>query len=558
MQGSSTLIETLRGVRRRLAALRLLECVVAALAWAALTAVLVLAIHKAGWLDDFWPWAAAALICGIAGGILWAWVSRPTIPDAAVAADERLGLKERLSTALQFLGGGPSPLVPALAADAEAAARTIDPRQAWPVRAPRQWRMLAVAGAVFVGLYFVPQQSLLISPGRRAVKETMKREGKRLQKIAKDLRAKATARDLKTSKRVAKELEKLAKELARAKMRKKQALLKTGALTRKISEEQKRLAWRNTRQTMRAALSKLGKVPLESKAAKDLARSASQRDLEQAAAKLKELAKKLQRGDLTPDEQKKLAKDLEKLSAQLAGSPLGAVASSLSDAADALSSGKCRKAAAALQQASQQASAAAKQMADQQTVQSMADEAKMCQQAIAQADQPCPHCGGKGCSMCQGTGKRGCCSGRGQGGRRASGTRSSSGTFAGHGTTNLEQKGGPMPGYQGEPKMDDPTKHPKWEEKFQSIYAPEHIDVTTQDTRVKGQRTEQGKTYTTIVRSAPEKQPAFAPYYEVYQDYEAAAEDALSREDIPRGYKTYVRDYFDSLQPEGSAEEPGE
>jgi hypothetical protein len=100
-----------------------------------------------------------------------------------------------------------------------------------------------------------------------------------------------------------------------------------------------------------------------------------------------------------------------------------------------------------------------------------------------------------------------------------------------------------------EPDMQDPNKEPKWEEEFQSIYAPEFIDVTTQDTKIRGQMGRDGKTYTTIVRSAPEKQDASAPYYEVYEDYEAAAEEALTREDIPRGYKTYVRDYFDSLRP---------
>jgi hypothetical protein len=123
------------------------------------------------------------------------------------------------------------------------------------------------------------------------------------------------------------------------------------------------------------------------------------------------------------------------------------------------------------------------------------------------------------------------------------------GSLAGHGTTNLRQSGGAM-GNAPEFDTQDPGQKPDWEEEFQSIYAPEFIDVTTQDTQVRGQMNEEGKTYTTIIRSAPEKQEATAPYYEVYEDYEAAAEEALTREDIPRGYKTYVRDYFDSLRPE--------
>jgi len=155
--------------------------------------------------------------------------------------------------------------------------------------------------------------------------------------------------------------------------------------------------------------------------------------------------------------------------------------------------------------------------------------------------------GGSGSGSQAGSGSQGT-SGQGQG--TQIGRPGQSGTFAGHGTTNLGGKSGPMPGNQGAPNMQDPSKKPNWEEKFQSIYAPEFVAHSTQDTQIHGKRGDTGKTYSTIIRSAPEKQAARAPYYQVYQDYEAAAEEALTREDIPRGYKTYVREYFDALRPE--------
>ena len=39
------------------------------------------------------------------------------------------------------------------------------------------------------------------------------------------------------------------------------------------------------------------------------------------------------------------------------------------------------------------------------------------------------------------------------------------------------------------------------------------------------------------------------PYDQVYGDYRNAANEALSSDYIPLGYKGYIRDYFSSLEP---------
>jgi len=111
-----------------------------------------------------------------------------------------------------------------------------------------------------------------------------------------------------------------------------------------------------------------------------------------------------------------------------------------------------------------------------------------------------------------------------------------------------------MPPYMGEPNMQDASQHPKWEEKHQAIYAPERIDVQTEDRKFRGQMG-RGREQSTPVRAAPERQASQAPYYEVYEAYAKEAEDAMAREDIPRPYERQVRDYFRSIQPDrdGSA-----
>jgi hypothetical protein len=106
-----------------------------------------------------------------------------------------------------------------------------------------------------------------------------------------------------------------------------------------------------------------------------------------------------------------------------------------------------------------------------------------------------------------------------------------------------------MPPYMGEPKMQDASQHPKDEAKHEAIYAPEHLDVQTEDRKFHGQMG-QGSERSTTVRGAPERQSSSAPYYEVYQAYAQEAEDAMAREDIPRPYERQVRDYFRSIQPD--------
>ncbi|MBV9866622.1 MAG: hypothetical protein JO316_14805 [Abitibacteriaceae bacterium] len=41
------------------------------------------------------------------------------------------------------------------------------------------------------------------------------------------------------------------------------------------------------------------------------------------------------------------------------------------------------------------------------------------------------------------------------------------------------------------------------------------------------------------------------PYYKVYESYKKDAEDAVSKDVVPPEYKQPVKDYFDSLKPDG-------
>ena len=75
------------------------------------------------------------------------------------------------------------------------------------------------------------------------------------------------------------------------------------------------------------------------------------------------------------------------------------------------------------------------------------------------------------------------------------------------------------------------------------------IKSGTQDTQVAGQDTGQGSSRSEVIRGAAEKGFASRGYQKVYREYHTVAEEALNKDDIPGGYRFYVRRYFQLIRP---------
>lgn len=71
----------------------------------------------------------------------------------------------------------------------------------------------------------------------------------------------------------------------------------------------------------------------------------------------------------------------------------------------------------------------------------------------------------------------------------------------------------------------------------------------TQDTQVAGQDTGQGPARSEVIESAAERGFASGHYAKVYREYHTVAEESLSKEEIPGGYRFYVRRYFQLIRP---------
>ena len=75
------------------------------------------------------------------------------------------------------------------------------------------------------------------------------------------------------------------------------------------------------------------------------------------------------------------------------------------------------------------------------------------------------------------------------------------------------------------------------------------IKYGTQDTQVAGQDTGQGGSRSEVIQGAAERGFSSRGYQKVYREYHTVAEEALNKDEIPGGYRFYVKRYFQLIRP---------
>jgi len=151
------LIQTaLRRLSRRL---RLVRAVTAGSRFLVVGLLLALApLLAKGILPAFAPWVAAGLIAGLAiMGLLYGSFLRARPVHIARLADRRLGLKERITCAVEHLASrDPAEIVQAQLAETAARIRTLRPRDAFPFRLTPEVRIAAPLAALALALALLP------------------------------------------------------------------------------------------------------------------------------------------------------------------------------------------------------------------------------------------------------------------------------------------------------------------------------------------------------------------------------------------------------------------
>ncbi|HJL16556.1 MAG TPA: hypothetical protein RMH99_12915 [Sandaracinaceae bacterium LLY-WYZ-13_1] len=81
---------------------------------------------------------------------------------------------------------------------------------------------------------------------------------------------------------------------------------------------------------------------------------------------------------------------------------------------------------------------------------------------------------------------------------------------------------------------------------------PTRLGGTRRNVRVEGEHG-QGPSRSEVIRSSSQRGFADRPYRDVYTDYSGHAEEVLERDEVPPGYRFYVRRYFQLIRPREGA-----
>jgi chemotaxis protein histidine kinase CheA len=524
----------LRCLRRRVRALlaaRLAAVCIMVIAGAAVPLVVLFKLRGA-WCPPLLPelaLGAALVLCALAA-LCW------PLPDRllAASADRRLGLRDRLGSGLQLArAAAPTGMEQAMVYDALDHAARLRAREAYPFRATRPMKASAVLLCLLAAAQLTPLPPLLLTRTEKEDRAFLREQAAKIEPVAKDLEKRAAEAGSTEADELAKQLQKLSQEMRRGRLTKKQALLKMGEMSEKMERTADKLRPQPPKTAARAAqqLQEAAQRTAAQQAA-EMAKQAAKQGNKEREKQLRQLAKQMEQAKSTK-ELKQLAEQLKKQSPKL-----GATAEMMSQLADALSAedwDAISKALEGLDKLPEGASpeelkAMAKALEEMSKALSASDLA-----ALAKALSEASECMGSG--NCKGASLT-----------LAEALKALKGKLGNcklAGALRGQCQGGSGLGRGGIARQDRiPANAPG-----AGLYAPRETQTSPSLAHVRGQINPEGNMLATTEQGAPEKlTQSRVPYYEVIGEYSKSAEEALSKEEVPPGYRDSVRNYFQSLQ----------
>lgn len=533
-----------RQVRRALRRL-VLEQFLRALAWCWTATLLVAAVGIAA--GKFRPlgmsptaWVAGALAFGLMCAIGWTWARRRRALDAAIEIDRRFGLKERVSSSWSLdEATRETPLGRALVADAVARVERLRVGEQFRVSVGRVSFMplLPAALAFLVAWLLNPvpaQQQAVAHQESIEVKKQIKTSSSMLEKKLSERRKEAEEAGLETAKELFAKLEAGSRELAdQEKPDRQQALTTLNDLAKDLEKRREELAGSKELQEQMSQLENLQAGPADR-----FAEALREGDTERALKELEQLKQKLKDGQLDDAAKQQLAKqmnemaeklnqmakqqqeareklgrelakaekegrqeDAQQIQRKLAGlnsdsqreNQMKKMAQQCAETAEAMQQGDGEKAGEALAEMEAELASLEQQLQEMEQL----DEAM---EALAQAKESmnCKQCGGAGCAHCQ------------KGGQ-------GNGSTPGHGVGHDKKPG------------DD-------------------LATSTYDTSVRQKVKPGGGVVVGEVNGPTSKGGIEQEIQSQFEEVGSAAEDPLTGQRLPRGYREHAQKYFDSLR----------
>jgi myosin heavy subunit len=460
-------------------------------------------------------------------GLIFHALKKNTLMDVALKSDKQLHLKEKLSTSLEWIEEKKerSPMFRALLRDTAKTVEQIKPSGVFIFEWKRPAKRLAFTGAILAVLIWMPSFNLFASGQNPEEVRQIHQEAKKIETLAKKIESKTprTPVTLKNLKRAQEVLKQLSKELKSSKINKRDALSKIAKAKDSFADDQARKEeLEKMEQQLRKAFSseKSGKEEKE------------QSGHDQLSQKLQELAKKLEKGNLSDKEKQEIAKDIAKIKQEM--EKAGINSDKIEKALEDLKEGKTDKAANSLKQESDQFQERQREMEDlKEMAEDAANQLEQSKDAIIDGDtgKQIPDSQTRGHEFKEGKGDF-------------------EGDF-GKGTTNKEKKDGDGKASNKYAKRLS-TDKPDLQASFEKMYDARRDEFKTATGKVSG-KIGKGPTIRSLrswQKGAPRSgDKAFVNPGDTYTRYKAAGEEAVKRENIPGQYKDLIRDYYDNINP---------
>ncbi|HRK34901.1 MAG TPA: hypothetical protein PLJ47_09940 [Candidatus Hydrogenedentes bacterium] len=492
------LLNALRRLRMRLFVVQWARAVVLGLIVStALACVWLMLARLFPSLGNIAPVSAGLILVALVLATAYAIWKRPSVLKAALEADQRLGLQERITSSLQ-LSKSDGPMVNAVHEDARKQLARLDYTREFPLTTPRAIRWLALPVALYLVAYLLLPEFDLFGQRAREVEandkaEAVRVEAARIVEAVKPLKE-LTLDEASPAAGIAGAVERISEELKTGDITEKQAFARLTNLTDKLAEERKKVE-------ANAPTPKLGDTISKLEKSKALAEDLEKGDYSSALERAEELAAKAESGEMSQEEKESLAKEMGDIAKALEESN-----PALSEALSKLASGMKLN-----NPGDMKAALEAMKLSLEELESIMAQLKKMseCEMKLGECKSKmyCPECGG----MCKG----GAC--------MYSKMAGQGGTKAGYGTSKT------------------PGERPDF-------------SATQDPTKVSGEVTQGNILASILQRAAPtEGEEASIDYSaQALEQISQQREEALTKEEIPAGAREFVRQYFGSLEPEGA------
>ena len=265
------------------------------------------AVDAKAWM---WGWLIGATIIGVIVAGVITYLKRSTEMEAAIEIDRRFGLKERVSSTLALTQADRETEVgQALVADAVRRAERVDVSEKFTFTR-RWWNLLPILPALCIAFILTLSDATPPQEAKASQLESKKvqRSTRELKKKIAQRRAKAKDEDLKEASDLFDKLEKGVEQLEAKPMDRKKALVKLNDLKNEIKKRKAQLGNQEELQKRLNQMSDLKQGP-----AKQLAKAMKSGQFDKAVKELKDLQAKMQSGEMTEQDQKKLASQMSEM-----------------------------------------------------------------------------------------------------------------------------------------------------------------------------------------------------------------------------------------------------